>query len=92
MTCKNCDKYQVCKRIDYEIEYHNKSIEEAEEELVKSCRLFRPAQGTWTLNTDGTGTCSECNMTQYAVYDQDNWQRYCGCCGARMTDIKSKHN
>lgn len=41
MTCKDCDKYEVCKRIDYELEYHNKSVNEAEAELAPKCRLFK---------------------------------------------------
>lgn len=40
--------------------------------------------GTWTLNKDGSGTCDQCGMTQKGVWDYDNWQNYCGCCGARM--------
>lgn len=40
--------------------------------------------GRWRLNRNGSGTCSECGMTQNDVWDFDNWQRYCGCCGAKM--------
>ena len=40
--------------------------------------------GTWKLNRDGSGTCSECGFTQIAAWDYDNHQRYCGCCGAKM--------
>ena len=40
-TCKDCLHYEVCKRIDYELEYHNKSIKEAEEELPIKCRFFK---------------------------------------------------
>lgn len=40
--------------------------------------------GTWILNKDGSGTCDRCGMTQKGVWDYDNWQNYCGCCGARM--------
>ena len=38
----------------------------------------------WTLNSDGSGKCSNCNFTQYAVWDYDNMQNYCGHCGAKM--------
>lgn len=41
-------------------------------------------RGEWRLNKDGSGTCSECHRTQSAVWDYDTWQRYCGCCGAKM--------
>ena len=30
-------------------------------------------------------TCSVCNKSQAYVYDQDTYQRYCGCCGAKMS-------
>ena len=40
-TCKECFHYELCKRIDYELEYHNKSIKEAEEELPIKCRFFK---------------------------------------------------
>lgn len=38
----------------------------------------------WTLNRDGSGTCSNCHFTQRSVWDCDNFQHYCGCCGAKM--------
>ena len=44
--------------------------------------------GTWKLHKDGSGTCNQCRFTQKGVWDDDSWQRYCGCCGARMDDIK----
>lgn len=40
--------------------------------------------GIWTLNKDGSGTCDQCGTTQKNVWDYDNWQNYCGCCGADM--------
>lgn len=40
--------------------------------------------GTWELHADGSGTCMECRSRQKHVWDYDNWQRYCGCCGAKM--------
>ena len=43
--------------------------------------------GTWTLHKNGSGTCDQCHFTQKGVWDYDNWQRYCGCCGARMDNI-----
>ena len=41
-------------------------------------------KGKWTFHKDGSGTCSECGITQKAVWDMDNWQNYCGHCGADM--------
>lgn len=40
--------------------------------------------GKWKFNMDGSGTCDQCNFTQMHVWDYDNWQNYCGVCGARM--------
>lgn len=55
---------------------------EAEDNL---CDYFEPeVHGEWRLNRDGSGTCSNCNFTQVAVWDEDNWQNYCGHCGAKM--------
>ena len=44
--------------------------------------------GTWKLHKNGSGTCDQCHFTQRGVWDYDNWQRYCGVCGARMDNIK----
>ena len=40
--------------------------------------------GKWKLHPDGSGTCDQCGRTQKSVWDYDNAQRYCGCCGAKM--------
>lgn len=41
-------------------------------------------QSKWKLNKDGSGTCQNCHCTQGAIWDHDNWQNYCGRCGADM--------
>ena len=41
-------------------------------------------RGRWELNDDGSGTCSRCNTTQKNVWDLDNYQNFCGHCGAKM--------
>ena len=41
-------------------------------------------EGKWKLHRDGGGTCSVCHFTQRSVWDYDNWQNYCGVCGAKM--------
>lgn len=45
--------------------------------------------GRWRLEKNGKGTCDQCHFTQLNVWDYDNWQRYCGCCGAKMEDAYS---
>lgn len=57
------------------------------EELIREAPTIEaePAKhGRWRLNNDGSGTCSECHFTQKNVWDMDNWQNYCGVCGAKM--------
>lgn len=44
---------------------------------------LRP-KGRWTLNRDGSGTCSECHRTRSDVWDMDTWDNYCSHCGADM--------
>lgn len=63
---------------------------------TESCYSFRCAkvgyekgyskqsEGVWKFNKGGSGTCSECGMTQKNVWDYDSFQRFCGCCGAKM--------
>lgn len=41
-------------------------------------------EGAWKLNSDGSGTCNQCGITQKNVWDYDNWQNFCGHCGAKM--------
>lgn len=38
----------------------------------------------WKLHKDGSGTCKQCGTTQKNVWDYDNWQNFCGHCGAKM--------
>lgn len=45
--------------------------------------------GEWILHPDGSGTCKICNTHQKDIWDMDDWQNFCGHCGAKM-DGKSK--
>lgn len=48
----------------------------------------RPVRrGKWTLNKDGSGTCSECGRRQNNCWDLDNWDNFCHFCGADMREI-----
>ena len=51
------------------------------EHCVNWQRDERP-RGKWTLHKNGSGTCSVCGFLQNDVWDQDNWQNFCGHCGA----------
>lgn len=41
-------------------------------------------EGEWVFHSDGSGTCNQCHTTQKSVWDMDNYQPYCGHCGAKM--------
>lgn len=41
-------------------------------------------KGIWNFHDDGSGTCDQCKTTQKNVWDMDNYQSYCGHCGAKM--------
>lgn len=41
-------------------------------------------RGKWTLNKDGSGTCSECGRKQNSCWDLDGWDNFCHFCGADM--------
>ena len=43
-------------------------------------------RGKWTLNKDGSGTCSECGRKQSGCWDLDNWDNFCHFCGADMRE------
>lgn len=40
--------------------------------------------GKWTLNRDGSATCSECGFVQLNAWDLDSWDNFCHHCGADM--------
>ena len=54
---------------------------------IPTADVVEVRHGTWTLHKNGSGTCDQCHFTQRGVWDYDNWQRYCGCCGAKMDNI-----
>lgn len=53
--------------------------------LVKNGVIIQK-KGHWIFR-DGSiyATCSVCKKSQAYVYDQDTYQKYCGCCGAKMS-------
>jgi NADH pyrophosphatase NudC (nudix superfamily) len=53
-------------------------------ELIEA-NYVKQREGKWKLCDGGFGTCSACNFTQASVWDFDNYQRYCGHCGAKMS-------
>ena len=71
-------------RIINETLERNKQEELAKLEELKA-KYEEPKVAKWTLHNDGSGTCSHCHFTQKAVYDQDNFNRFCSVCGYEMS-------
>ena len=44
----------------------------------------KQSEGEWVFHKDGSATCNQCNTTQKHIWDMDNYQSYCGHCGAKM--------
>ena len=64
----------------------NTSIKEAFEKGFRiGVQKGKPIDGFWVLHKDGSATCNHCHTRQEAIWDYDNYQRYCGYCGAHMT-------
>lgn len=62
-------------------------IIEAEVESMSetNCGDFIPVvHGEWINCNGGNATCSHCKTRQKNVYDDENEQRFCGHCGAKM--------
>lgn len=55
-------------------------------ELLVKNGVIVQKKGYWIFR-DGSiyATCSVCHKSQAYVYDQDTYQKYCGCCGAKMS-------
>jgi hypothetical protein len=51
---------------------------------IEKAETVEIKHGEWRLHPDGSGTCSVCGRRQKSVWDMDNWQNYCGHCGANM--------
>lgn len=64
---------------DYERLHFVKKVKQ-----LPAADVVEVVHGEWILHMDGSGTCKRCGVTQKLVWDPDNWQNYCGHCGARM--------
>ena len=47
-------------------------------------QINKQRRGEWVFHKDGSATCNRCGTTQKNVWDVDNFQSYCGHCGAKM--------
>ena len=62
----------------------NKLYTEDVAEHLYNSGYRKQREGEWLLHKDGRGTCKACRRTQKAGWDDDRYQNYCGCCGAKM--------
>ena len=76
------DKDELIKALAYDRQQYEKGYRDG---VLYGVTMKR---GKWTLNHDGSGTCSECGITQSAIWDCDSWQNFCGHCGADMRGEK----
>lgn len=81
-SCVYTDCEQECSQCSNE-ELYDDSINHIARTIYEA-GYRKQSEGVWKFNKDGSGTCSECGMTQKNVWDHDNSQRFCGCCGAKM--------
>lgn len=54
-------------------------------EFVQAADIAIIKHGKWKLHKNGDGTCDQCRFTQLHIWDFDNYQKYCGVCGAKMS-------
>ena len=47
--------------------------------------------GRWINMKDGNGECSACGRKIKGIYDDDNADRFCRSCGAKM-DLEEQHD
>ena len=70
-------------------DYANDVTDRTENEYIREglfdAGYVKQSVGKWKFHKDGSGTCSECHTTQKNIWDYDNWQNFCGHCGAKMT-------
>jgi hypothetical protein len=79
----------VVRQIQWERDIAMQQLEEHGIPFCGKADVVPVKHGRWKLRRGGKGTCDQCNFTQLNVWDYDNWQRYCGCCGAKMEDAYS---
>ena len=67
--------------------WHDKADQKVFENILveaPAADVVEVRHGKWELHKDGSGTCNQCNIRQKNIWDYDNWQNYCGHCGAKM--------
>lgn len=87
IKCNSCFHKDAC----YAWIRHGSTLYDNYDYSVENCPYYvletdvkKVIHANWELHKDGSGTCDYCRTTSRAVYDDDNWQDYCGHCGAIM--------
>ena len=62
----------------------------ADIKLTPTADVAEVKHGEWILHDDGSGTCTLCGKRQKHIWDMDNWQNFCGNCGAKMDGGKAE--
>ena len=62
----------------------------ADIKLTPTAEVAEVKHGEWILHDDGSGTCTLCGKRQKHIWDMDNWQNFCGNCGAKMDGGKAE--
>ena len=79
--CNGCNNYILSKML------HNgkfNCIMDEYHTVNPTADVAEVKHGEWILHDDGSGTCKVCGKHQKNIWDMDNWQNYCGHCGAKM--------
>lgn len=69
----------------------NKTIGEILKDFrqTKEAAKYAPVvRGKWIFHDNGDATCDQCGTRQKAIWDDDNWQNFCGHCGADMREVR----
>lgn len=69
----------------------NKTIGEILKDFRQTAKVVEYApvvRGKWIFHDNGDATCDQCGRYQKAIWDYDNWQNFCGHCGADMREVR----
>ncbi len=75
--------YNACRR---------QGVDAAIEVVKEQTRIDTVKHGHWIIKGNGNADCSCCGYRSSRVYDDDNADRYCRHCGARMDGDNSETN
>lgn len=73
-------------RCECDSHFYHEALTDVKSELLamSTVNVAKVTYGKWYLHPDGSGTCDQCGRHQKSVWDMDNYQSYCGHCGADM--------